>query len=125
MLGGLAGALLGASLLIWNPSELANVVAVGIIGLSIAPIFPAMMSGAKTRVGDHYAANTIGMQMAATGFGMAVIPSLMGVLARRLSLEVIPICLLVVYASLLGVYVLAMKLREAQTVAKERGQIDA
>ena len=63
--------------------------------------------------------------MAATGFGMAVIPSLMGVLARRLSLEVIPICLLVVYASLLGVYVLAMKLREAQTVAKERGQIDA
>jgi len=125
VLGGLAGALLGASLLIWNPSELANVVAVGIIGLSIAPIFPAMMSGTKTRVGDHYAANTIGMQMAATGFGMAVIPSLMGVLARRLSLEVIPICLLVVYASLLGVYVLAMKLREAQTVAKERGQIDA
>ncbi|HOU16136.1 MAG TPA: MFS transporter [Anaerolineae bacterium] len=109
VLGGLAGALLGAVLLIWNPSEIANVVAVGLIGLAIAPIFPAMMSGTKTRVGAHDAANTIGMQMAATGFGIAVIPSLMGVLARRFSLEVIPVCLLVVYVSLLGVYVIAIK----------------
>lgn len=109
VLGGLAGALLGAVLLIWNPSEIANVVAVAIIGLSIAPIFPAMMSGTRTRVSDQYAANTIGMQMAATGFGIAVIPSLMGVLARRFSLEIIPVCLLVVYACLLGVYVIAIK----------------
>jgi len=117
VLGGLAGALLGAGLLIWNPSEIANVVAVGIIGLAIAPIFPAMMSGTKTRVGDHDAANTIGMQMAATGFGIAVIPSLMGILARRLSLEIIPVCLLVVYASLLGVFIMAMRPRKMQKVA--------
>lgn len=109
VLGGLTGALLGASLLIWNPSEIANVVAVAIIGVSIAPIFPAMMSGTKTRVGDHYAANTIGMQMASTGLGMAAIPSLMGVLARQFSLEVIPICLLVVYAGLFGFYSLAIR----------------
>ena len=41
------------------------------------------MSGTSKRVGDQNAANTIGMQMAATGFGVAIIPSLMGVLARR------------------------------------------
>jgi fucose permease len=109
VMGGLVGALLGAILLIWNPSEIANVVAVAMIGLSIAPIFPAMMSGTRLRVGDHFAANTIGMQMAATGFGMAVIPSLMGVLAQRISLEVIPVCLLAVYAFLFGFYLLAMK----------------
>jgi len=114
VLGGLAGALLGAGLLIWNPSEIANVVAVAIIGLSIAPIFPAMMSGTKTRVGDHDAANTIGLQMAATGFGIAVIPSLMGVLARQLSLEVIPVCLLAVYAGLLGFYILAVMYPKAK-----------
>ena len=34
-------------------------------------------------MGRHYAANTIGMQMAATGLGMAAIPGLMGVLARQ------------------------------------------
>ena len=114
VLGGLAGALLGAGLLIWNPSEMANVFAVAIIGLSIAPIFPAMMSGTKTRVGDHYAANTIGMQIAATGFGTAVIPGLMGVLARRISLEIIPVCLLVVYTGLLGFYLLAVRYQKMQ-----------
>jgi fucose permease len=107
--GGLVGALLGAGLLIWNPFVLANVIAVGIIGLSIAPIFPAMMSGTKIRVGDHFAANTIGMQMTATGLGTAVIPSLMGVLARRISLEIIPVILLAIYAGLLGFYILAAK----------------
>jgi fucose permease len=114
VLGGLVGALLGAGLLIWNPSEIANVLAVAVIGLSIAPIFPAMMSGTRKRVGDHFAANTIGMQMAATGFGAAVIPSLMGVLARQISLEVIPVCLLAVYAGLLGFYLLAVKPRKMQ-----------
>jgi fucose permease len=112
VMGGLLGAILGAGLLIWNPSEVANVLAVSLIGLSIAPIFPAMMSGTRQRVGDYFAANTIGMQMAATGFGVAVIPSLMGVLARRLSLEVIPVCLLLVYTGLAGAYLLASRPRK-------------
>lgn len=106
--GGLSGALLGAGLLVWNPSASANVVAVAIIGLSIAPIFPAMMSGTRARVGDDYAANTIGMQMTATGLGTAVIPGLMGVLAHRISLEIIPVFLLIVYAGLSGFYGLAV-----------------
>lgn len=113
VLGGLAGALLGAGLLLWNPSASANVLAVAIIGLSIAPIFPAMTSGTRARVGAHHAANTIGMQMAATGIGVAIIPSLLGVLARRLSLEVIPVGLLVVYAGLLGFYLLAIRPQKA------------
>ena len=107
--GGLAGAVLGAVLLVWNPSEAVNLLAVALIGFSIAPIFPAMMSGTSQRVGAHFAANTIGMQMAATGLGTAVIPSLMGVFARQISLEVIPICLLIVYAGLFGLYRLALR----------------
>jgi fucose permease len=119
VLGGLVGALLGAGLLIWNPTEMANLLAVTIIGLSIAPIFPAMMSGTRTRVGDHYAANTIGMQMAATGLGTAVIPGLMGVLARQISLEVIPVCLLAVYGGLTGCYLLAMRPRRVQAATAQ------
>jgi fucose permease len=109
--GGSIGALIGAALLIWNPSAVVNLVAVAVIGFSIAPIFPAMMSGTSARVGDHFAANTIGMQMAATGLGMAVIPSLMGVFARQISLEIIPICLLAVYAGLFGLYMLATRMK--------------
>lgn len=114
--GGLALALLGALLLWWHPFELANLLAVGLIGVAVAPIFPAMMSGTSQRVGAHFAANTIGMQMAATGLGGATIPSLIGVLARQFSLEVIPVCLVVVFALLLVVYRLASVKRPSQEV---------
>lgn len=117
VLGGLVGALVGSGLLVWNPSEVSNVIAVAIIGLSIAPIFPAMMSGTSARVGDHYAANTIGMQMAATGFGTVVIPTLMGVLARQVSLEIIPIFLLVVYGGLFGFYVLEVMYPKTKAIS--------
>ena len=107
--GSLVGALLGAALLIWNPSEAANLLAVALIGFSIAPIFPALMSGTSQRVGAHFAANTIGMQITASGLGAAVIPSLLGVMARQFTLEVIPICLVVVFLGLFGFYRLSMK----------------
>jgi fucose permease len=115
--GGLTGALLGTGLLMANPSAGANLVAVCLIGVAIAPIFPAMMSGTRTRVGDHHAANTIGMQMAATGLGATAIPGLMGILARRISLETIPVFLLVLYAGLLAVYVLGTRSGRIQASA--------
>jgi fucose permease len=107
--GSLVGALLGTALLVWNPSAVANLLAVALIGFSIAPIFPALMSGTRQRVGAQFAANTIGMQMTAAGLGMAVIPGLLGVLARQFSLEVVPICLVVVFLGLFGFYRLSMK----------------
>jgi predicted MFS family arabinose efflux permease len=67
------------------------------------------MSGTSKRVGEHFAANTIGLQMAATGLGTAVIPSLVGTLAKRASLEVVPVCMAVVFASLFGLYLLAAR----------------
>lgn len=109
VLGGLGGAALGAVLLWWNPFSAASLIGVALIGFSIAPIFPALMSGTSQRVGEHFAANTIGLQMAATGLGTAVIPSLVGVLARQVSLEVIPVCLLVLFLSLFGLYRISMK----------------
>lgn len=114
--GGLIGALLGAGLLIWNPAPAGNLIAVAVIGLSIAPIFPAMMSGTRARVGDHHAANTIGMQMAATGCGTALIPGAMGVLADLVSLEVVPVFLMATYAILLGLYLLAIRSPRKQTL---------
>jgi fucose permease len=109
VLGGLVGALCGVALLVWNPSQSANLLAVALIGFSIAPIFPALMSGTSQRVGAHFAANTIGLQMAATGLGAAVIPSLAGILARQISLEIVPICMAAVFAGLFGLYTLAVR----------------
>lgn len=104
VLGGLGAALLGVTLLIWNPTAVANLVAVALIGLGIAPIFPALMSGTAQRVDARFAANTIGMQMSAAGLAAAVVPSLLGILARRYSLEVIPLCLAALFLGLLASY---------------------
>lgn len=112
VLWSVAAALLGAIFLLWNPSSIVSLLAVAVIGFAIAPIFAALMSGTSQRVGIEYAANTIGMQMSAVGLGSALIPSLLGVLARRLSLEVIPVCLVVVFVLLFVSYRFSMKARE-------------
>ena len=114
VLGGLAGALLGAALLMWAPSEVTNLVAIALIGFAIAPIFPALMSGTSRRVGAHLAANTIGMQMAVSGLGTAVVPGLLGVLARQLTLEAVPVCLVVMFLALFGLYRWSMIPRKLQ-----------
>jgi fucose permease len=109
--GGLGLALLGALLLWWNPSQWANLAAVALVGLAIAPIFPALISGTSGRVGAELAANTIGMQMAVTGLGGSLIPSVIGILARRTSLEIVPVCITLLFATLLVLYRLAITVR--------------
>ena len=104
VLGSLAAALLGALLLWWNPVPASNLAAVGVIGFAIAPIFPGLVSGTSRRVSPRFAANTIGMQIAAAGLGGASVPSLLGVLAQHISLEVIPICLVALFAVQIGLY---------------------
>ncbi len=117
--GGIALAFLGALLLWWNPFPAANLVAVALVGIAIAPIFPALISGTSRRVGTHMAANTIGMQMAVTGLGASLIPSLVGVLARRYSLEVIPVILTLAYLTLFALYRLSMMTRIQTQIQRE------
>lgn len=107
--GSLLAALSGAALLWWNPVPTASLLAVVIIGFAIAPIFPALVSGTSARVGARYAANTIGMQIAAAGLSAAIVPSFAGVLARRISLEIIPPFLAVLILVLLGLYAVAVR----------------
>lgn len=97
-------ALSGSLLLWWNPFPQASIIAVSVIGFAIAPIFPGLVSGTSARVGEHHAANTIGMQIAAAGFGGAVVPSLAGVLAQNISLEAIPVYLVGVFVVLITLY---------------------
>jgi fucose permease len=84
----------GTGLVLVNRSDIATIVGIVVIGFSVAPIFPALVSDTKTRVDSSHEANTIGMQLAAAGFGAAVIPSLAGLLARLYGLEVIPLYML-------------------------------
>jgi len=85
---------MAGTLLIWlNLGVALSVAGIALTGFAVAPIFPALVSDTRNRVGLKHQSNTIGMQIAAAGFGAAVVPSIAGVLARQLGLEVIPIYL--------------------------------
>jgi fucose permease len=105
-------------LLWWNPFPASSILAVSIIGFALAPIFPGLISGTSARVGEQHAANTIGMQITAAGFGGAVIPTLAGVLAEQSSLEAIPVYLAGIFVILLGVY---LAVSRPQTLQKSIG----
>ncbi len=115
----LAAALAGTVLLIWNPAQFVNLLAVALVGLAIAPIFAALMSATVYRVGTKHASNTIGIQMAASGLGTAVIPGTLGILATRFSLEVIPICLALVLLILFGLFRLSLMQKKMQVGPEE------
>lgn len=105
MLGALAGALL-----LWlNLTPALSLFGVALTGFCLAPIFPGLVSGTDGRVAPQYAANTIGIQLSAAGLGAALLPGLAGMLASRLSLEVIPLylCALLILLSL--VYNLSLR----------------
>ncbi len=97
-------ALAGAVLVWWNPSQGVSLAGVALVGFAIAPVFPALVSGTSERVGAEHAANTIGMQISAAGLGGAAVPGLAGVLARNISLEVIPIYLAALLAAMFILY---------------------
>jgi fucose permease len=116
----LLGAILGSVLLWLNLTDVISVIGVALVGLSIAPIFAALVSGTPARVGPRFAANTIGMQISAGSIGAATIPSLVGVAARYISLEAIPASLFFLLISLFMLFLLSNRLadqRELQEFA--------
>ena len=101
--------LFGSLLFWWNPLPLVGVLGVFVVGLGMAPIFPGLVSSTSRRVGEHHAANTIGIQMSAASVGGAGLPALAGFLAQRFSLEAIPVMLVVLSVGLILLYWLSTR----------------
>ena len=97
-------ALLGIGLLMTNFGQLTSILGIGLAGFAIAPIFPGLVSHTASRVGLIHHANSIGLQIAAAGFGITIVPSLAGVLAKNFGLEAIPLYLLTVLSLMLLVF---------------------
>ncbi|MCP4790567.1 MAG: MFS transporter [Gammaproteobacteria bacterium] len=100
-------AMVGTLIVAINMGTMITITGIALIGFSIAPIFPCLISDTQYRVGPNHVTNTIGMQIAAAGFGGAVIPSLAGVLARIYSLEIVPYYLFVALLMLLASFMLS------------------
>jgi fucose permease len=85
----MAGAVLSA-LLIWaNLALWLTFVGIALMGLALAPQFPLLISATPTYLGPQHANNGVGIQVAAASLGGALLPSLIGVLARARGLEVL------------------------------------
>ena len=85
----MAGAVLSA-LLIWvNLALWLTFAGIALMGVSLAPQFPLLMSATPHYLGPRHANNGVGFQVAAASLGGALLPSVIGVLARARGLEVL------------------------------------
>ena len=102
----------GSALIAVNISQWFSFFGIILTGLAIAPIFPALISSTTHRVGKEYTTNTIGMQISAAGLGGALLPGLLGVLARNINLEIIPIFIMFLFILFLTINNLIKKIKE-------------
>jgi fucose permease len=77
---------------------------VALLGLSLAPMFPSLVSLTPARMGLAHSANTIGFQIAAAMLGGAALVALFGLIANQLGLEMLGPYLLVIAVLLTTVF---------------------
>jgi fucose permease len=94
--GAMLLAVVGSVLMALHLSPELDFLGLAIIGFAMAPVAPTVMGDTPSRVGVGRAPNIIGYQNVGAGFGIAFFPSLAGVLAEYINLEMISIFLVVI-----------------------------
>jgi fucose permease len=98
---------------IWANVPLLSWFGLAVLGLMLAPIFPVLIAETPSRLGLAKTGDAIGLQVAAAVLGGAAIPAAVGVLAARLSLEVVGACLVGAGLVLLVLHEALIKLSRA------------
>jgi len=117
----MVGAMIAALVLAWNPFASSGGLALGAMGFAFAPIFPMLVSLTPQRVGSAHAANTIGFQISAAAIGGAALPGLTGILAKAMSIEAMPVVLLIVNTTILLLHEIILRsphLNENQSASR-------
>jgi fucose permease len=79
---------------IWLDVPILSWLALAVLGLVLAPVFPILIADTPGRLGASQTANAVGLQIAVAMLGGAALPAGVGVLAARSSLEIVGPCLL-------------------------------
>jgi len=73
---------LGGTLLLWLGTAPAVMFAgVALAGSACGPIFPTLVATTPLRLGAAHTPNAVGIQIAASGLGLSIVPALVGVIA--------------------------------------------
>jgi len=108
---GIALSLVGLLLFIQGELGPGGAFALAIIGFAYAPVFPALISTTDLRVGREHVSNAVGIQIAAAGFGMMVLPPSAGLVAATFGFEGLPIFIFILTALLAMVLLMASRVR--------------
>ena len=81
-----------------------------LIGFGLSPIFPAMIHETPVRFGKEFSQIIIGYQMGFAYVGIATIPPLMGIVAKKFSTNLIPYFWLIATISMIIIYYSLIKL---------------
>jgi fucose permease len=103
-------ALVGGVLYSVAGSMLLDAAALLVIGISLAPVFPCLMSRTPERVGTAVAAHAVGFQVSAGMLGAAVVPSLAGLCAESFGLEAVAVVAAILAGALFAAHELLLRL---------------
>lgn len=113
MRGGIALAILGAVVYSLAEGALLSAMALMLIGLAYAPLYPAMVSGSMQRVGAAHFNNAMGLQVSSAALGIAVIPASMGLVALYFGLSAVPWVIVMISILLAFVYGISLLVKPA------------
>ena len=100
----LMSAPVGGALLWLADGPALHVLALIVLGASLASVYPLVMAETARRVGDRYALHAVGLQVSAAYLGAGAIPGGIGVLAGIYGLDVIGPALAMLAMIVLGVH---------------------
>jgi len=78
------------TVLLAGPWTLASFCGLALVGLSLAPVFPCLMTRTPQRLGPALAVHAVGFQVSAAMLGAALLPGAIGLGVGRFGLEVAP-----------------------------------
>jgi fucose permease len=99
-----------AALIAWNPIPAVTFAGAALLGFALAPVFPTLISVTPDRVGPRYAPHAVGFQVAAASLGIATLPWLAGLLARKHGIESVCPYLIATSLTVLALHELTLRL---------------
>ena len=81
--------------LLFLPGNLFSLIGLLLVGMGCAPLYPSMLHETPARFGKENSSRLMGIQMASAYVGLTVMPPVVGLIASRWSLKVLPFAFLV------------------------------